>query len=53
MEKKDYINTWIAKADGDLKVAERELSAADSVLDAVCFHLQVKKFREFVLNKIT
>jgi len=40
MEKKDYITNWIAKADGDLKVAERELSASDSVLDAVCFHLQ-------------
>lgn len=40
MEKKEYINLWIKKANDDLKVAERELKYSDPVLDAVCFHLQ-------------
>jgi HEPN domain-containing protein len=31
---------WVEKAEGDLRVAERELAAPDPVLDAVCFHAQ-------------
>jgi len=31
---------WIQKADGDLKVARRELQASDPVYDAICFHAQ-------------
>jgi len=55
MKKEDYVKTWITKADGDLKVAERELSASDSVLDAVCFHLQQaveKLIKAFLSNEM-
>jgi HEPN domain-containing protein len=31
---------WVEKAEGDLRVAQRELAAPDPVLDAVCFHAQ-------------
>ncbi len=40
MTKKDYVQLWTNKADNDLKVAKRELTYEDSVLEAVCFHLQ-------------
>lgn len=55
MEKNEYINLWIKKADGDLKVAKRELNYDDSVLDAVCFHLQqaVEKYAKgFLANDL-
>lgn len=55
MDKKEYVILWIRKADGDLKVAERELKAQDSVLDAVCFHLQqaVEKYlKAFLINSL-
>lgn len=58
MNKKEYINLWIQKADGDLKVAKRELQTQDPVLDAVCFHLQqavekyLKSFLSIFLKKI-
>ena len=53
MKKKDYIRLWVRKADGDLKVARRELQAEDSVLEAVCFHLQqaVEKYLKAFLSK--
>ena len=31
---------WIEKAEGDVKVAQRESQTADPVYDAVCFHAQ-------------
>ena len=31
---------WIEKAEGDLKVAQRESQTVDLVYDAVCFHAQ-------------
>jgi HEPN domain-containing protein len=31
---------WIEKAEGDLKVAQRERQTVDPVYDAVCFHTQ-------------
>lgn len=31
---------WVEKADGDLKVARREVQTTDPVYDAVCFHAQ-------------
>lgn len=55
MEKNDYVKIWINKADGDLKVAEREIAAPDPVLEAVCFHLQqaVEKYiKAFLSNKL-
>ncbi|MCP5105170.1 MAG: HEPN domain-containing protein [bacterium] len=53
MDKKEYIKLWIKKADGDLKVAKRELQTEDPVLDAVCFHLQqaVEKYLKAFLTK--
>ena len=50
----DYIKLWIKKADDDLKVARRELSIEDSVLDAVCFHFQqaVEKYIKAYLIKV-
>jgi len=58
MNKDEYIKLWIKKADGDLKVARRELQTEDPVLDAVCFHLQqavekyLKAFLTIFLKKI-
>lgn len=39
---KQYIKSWILKADNDLKVAAHELKLdlADIVTEAVCFHCQ-------------
>lgn len=53
MKKENYIQLWLRKADGDLKVARRELQAEDSVLEAVCFHLQqaVEKYIKAFLSK--
>jgi HEPN domain-containing protein len=53
MNKEEYIKLWIKKADGDLKVAKRELQYEDPVLDAVCFHLQqaVEKYLKAFLSK--
>jgi HEPN domain-containing protein len=53
MDKEEYIKLWIEKADGDLKVAKRELHCEDPVLDAVCFHLQqaVEKYLKAFLAK--
>lgn len=53
MNKEEYINLWIKKADGDIKVAQRELYCEDPVLDAVCFHLQqaVEKYLKAFLAK--
>lgn len=53
MNKEEYIKLWIEKADGDLKVAKRELHSEDPVLDAVCFHLQqaVEKYLKAFLSK--
>ena len=53
MTKEEYIKLWLQKAEGDLKVAKRELQAEDSVLDAVCFHLQqaVEKYLKAFLSK--
>lgn len=53
MNIEEYIKLWIQKADGDLKVAKRELQAEDSVLEAVCFHLQqaVEKYIKAFLSK--
>jgi HEPN domain-containing protein len=31
---------WVEKAEGDLKVAQRERQTIDPVYDAVCFHAQ-------------
>lgn len=31
---------WIEKAEGDFKVARREIQTADPVYEAVCFHAQ-------------
>lgn len=52
MDKKDYVKIWIDKADGDLKVASREITAPDPVLEAVCFHLQqaVEKYIKAFLS---
>ena len=37
----DTVREWVAKAQGDYRVARRELSAADEPsFDAVCFHSQ-------------
>ena len=53
MEKDGYIQLWINKADGDLKVARRELHCKDPVNDAVCFHLQqaIEKYLKAFLVK--
>jgi HEPN domain-containing protein len=55
MKKEKYIELWIQKADGDLKVAKRELETDDPVLDAVCFHLQqaVEKYLKAFLTKFS
>ena len=44
---------WIAKAEGDWHVAQRELQATDPVWDAVCFHAQqcVEKYLKAVLEE--
>ena len=54
MNKEEYIKLWINKGDGDLKVAKRELGYQDSVLDAVCFHLQqsVEKYLKAFLTEV-
>lgn len=31
---------WVSKAEGDWRVAQREMAATDPVNDAVCFHAQ-------------
>jgi HEPN domain-containing protein len=31
---------WIEKAEGDFKVARREIQTTDPVYEAVCFHAQ-------------
>ena len=53
MTKEEYIKLWIKKADGDLNVAKRELQFEESVLEAVCFHLQqaVEKYLKAFLTK--
>jgi HEPN domain-containing protein len=53
MNQEQYIKLWLSKADGDLKVAKRELECDDPVLDAVCFHLQqaVEKYLKAFLSK--
>jgi HEPN domain-containing protein len=53
MTKEEYIKLWIKKADGDLKVAKRELQFEDAVLEAVCFHFQqaVEKYLKAFLTK--
>ncbi|MCK4765376.1 MAG: HEPN domain-containing protein [Candidatus Aminicenantes bacterium] len=55
MNKDEYIKLWVRKAGGDLKVAKRELGAEDSVLEAVCFHLQqaVEKYLKAFLAKFS
>lgn len=52
MNKEEYIKLWVKKADGDLKVARRELEYDDAVLEAVCFHLQqaVEKYAKGYLS---
>ena len=40
MNRDEYIQNWLKLADGDLKVAQREIEHRDAVLEAVCFHLQ-------------
>ncbi len=37
---KQRTKEWIDKAEGDWKIAQRELEAADPVWDGVCFHAQ-------------
>lgn len=38
--KRDLINSWIDKAEKDLRSAEHELSFPDAVTETVCFHSQ-------------
>jgi HEPN domain-containing protein len=44
---------WIEKAEGDLKVARREMQTADPVYEAVCFHAQqcAEKYLKAVLEE--
>ncbi len=39
-DKAGYVLDWIAKANSDLKIARREMTAEDPSSDAVCFHFQ-------------
>ncbi|MCD5390741.1 hypothetical protein LR007_02625 [candidate division NPL-UPA2 bacterium] len=36
--KRDLVNSWIDKAEKDLRSAAHELSFADVVTETVCFH---------------
>jgi HEPN domain-containing protein len=44
---------WVDKAEGDWKVAQRELAAPDPVFEAVCFHAQqsAEKYLKAVLDE--
>ncbi len=44
---------WVEKAEGDLKVARREMQAADPVYEAVCFHAQqgAEKYLKAILEE--
>jgi HEPN domain-containing protein len=46
---------WVDKAEGDLRVARRELQTSDPVCDAVCFHAQqcAEKYLKAVLEEHT
>ena len=38
--KKEFIDSWIGKAEKDLLTAKHELSFPDAVTESVCFHCQ-------------
>lgn len=44
---------WVEKAEGDLKVARREVQTTDPVYDAVCFHAQqcIEKYLKALLEE--
>lgn len=50
---KQATREWIAKAEGDWQVANREMQATDPVWDAVCFHAQqcAEKYLKAVLEE--